>query len=51
MIIIERKEKKRKETDDSFWLIQCASTLDTITLYMEDFAQWCATIAPIDELQ
>ena len=33
-----------KNTADSFWLVQCACTYDTVALYLEDYAQWCATI-------
>ena len=33
-----------KNTADSFWLIQCACVYENAALYVEDYAQWCATI-------
>ena len=37
-----------KNTTDSFWLLQCACTADNAVLFVEDYAQWCATFAEME---
>ena len=34
-----------KNTADSFWLIDCACNAELASVYVEAFAQWCATVA------